>query len=223
MANNKSPGSDGLTVEFYKIFWSTLKEHYIKSINYSFENGELTALQKQGIITLIPKSDKDLDYISNWRPISLLNIDYKVATKAIANRIKKVLPLIISFDQTGFMKNRYIGENVRLIFDVIEYLENHNKTGLLFFADFEKAFDSLNHLFIIKCLNHLNFGPHIIQWIKVFYNDINSVIINNGHLSRNLKKEKGVRQGCPLSASLFIICLKLLSNYINKNNRDTYR
>ena len=89
MANNKSPGSDGLTVEFFKIFLSTLKEHYIKSINYSFEHCKLTALQKEGFITLIPKSDTNLDYISNWRPISLLNIDYKIATKAIANRIKK--------------------------------------------------------------------------------------------------------------------------------------
>jgi len=107
------------------------------------------------------------------------------------------------------MKDRYIGENVRFMFDVIEYLESNNKPGLLFFADFEKAFDSLNHSFILHCLEHLNFGPQLIQWIKVFYKDITSIIINNGNLSRSFKIEKGVRQGCPLSSSLFILCLEM--------------
>ena len=81
MKNNKSPGSDGITTEFYKIFWTTIKTFYIKSINYSYTNGSLTTLQKQGIITLLPKKDKDLTSLNNWRPITLLNIDYKIATK----------------------------------------------------------------------------------------------------------------------------------------------
>ena len=140
MSNNKSPGSDGLTVEFYKMFWNTLKPYYINSMNYSFGKGELTELQKQIIITLLPKPGKDLDYLANWRPISLLNTDYKIATKTIANRIKKCLPEIISFDQTGFMKNRYIGENVRLIFDVIEHLNATQKPGLFFVQILKKSF-----------------------------------------------------------------------------------
>ena len=212
MSNNKSPGSDGLTVEFYKMFWNTLKPYFINSINYSFGKGELTELQKQSIITLLPKAGKNLDYLANWRPISLLNTDYKIATKTIANRIKKCLPEIISFDQTGFMKNRYIGENVCLIFDVIEHLNVKQKPGLLFFADFEKAFDSLNHSFILKCLKKLNFGSSLIKWVEVFYTNIKSLIINNGHLSDSFEIKKGVRQGCPLSSTLFIICLQLLSN-----------
>ena len=89
MKNEKSPGSDGITVEFYKMFWDKLKIFFIQSINYSFENGSLTTLQKQGLISLIPKAGKELEILSNWRPISLLNTDYKIATKAISNRIKK--------------------------------------------------------------------------------------------------------------------------------------
>ena len=92
------------------MFWNDIKSFYIKSINYSFDTGNLTQLQKQGIITLLPKSNKDLLSIANWRPISLLNVDYKIATKAISNRIKKVLSSIISSTQSGFMKNRYIGD-----------------------------------------------------------------------------------------------------------------
>ena len=75
MNNNKSPGSDGITTEFYKIFWNDIKSFYIKSLNYSFENGSLTTLQKQGIISLLPKKDKNLDDLKNWRPLTLLNTD----------------------------------------------------------------------------------------------------------------------------------------------------
>ena len=93
MQNSKSPGSDGLSVEFYKIFWRDIKKYYVNSINYSFNNKNLTEIQKQGLITLLPKTDKDLSFLTNWRPICLLNIDYKIGTKTIANRIKTLLKL----------------------------------------------------------------------------------------------------------------------------------
>jgi len=168
MNNNKSPGSDGITVEFYKHFWDIIKKYYINSINFSCLTGELNTLQKQGLIFLIPKPNKDLENLNNWRPISLLNVDYKIATKAIANRLKSVLPSIIDNEQSGFLKDRYIGENVKLILEVIDYLNTYNKPGLLFFADFEKAFDSISHKFMLNSLQTLNFGPDIIQWTKVF-------------------------------------------------------
>lgn len=221
MKNMKSPGSDGLTAEFYKLYWNDIKEHYINSINYSFENGTLTELQKQGIITLLPKKDKNTLLIENWRPISLLNVDYKIATKTIANRIKRVLNSLINVNQTGFIKGRYIGENVRTIIELIEETNENNKPGLIFFADFQKAFDSLNHKFIMKCLSHLNFGESLIQWVSLFYNDGKSCISNNGHLSEFFNVKKGVRQGCPLSAYIFILCIELLSRNINSNTQIT--
>ena len=91
MKNCKSPGSDGITTEFYKIFWQDIKTYFVISINYSFEQHSLTDLQKQGLITLLPKTDKDLTILSIWRPISLLNVDYKIASKSITNTIKQVL------------------------------------------------------------------------------------------------------------------------------------
>ena len=148
----------------------------------------------------------------------MLNVDYKIATKVIANRIKKVLPNVIDPCQTGFIKGRYIGENIRLIWDVIEHAEDLDIPGLLFFADFEKAFDSVDHSFIVDCLKFFNFGPSLIQWIKVFYKGATSCVTNNGYLSDFFPVKRGMRQGCPLSPYLFIICIELLSYAIRKDN-----
>ena len=115
---------------------------------YFFQNGSLSISQRRGTITLIQKADGDLKELSNWRPISsLLNIDYKILTKALAKRIKKYLPKLINSDQTGFVKGRYIGQNIRLLNDIMEYLDAKKTSGLLLFIDFEKAFDSLEVIF----------------------------------------------------------------------------
>ena len=143
MQNNKAPGSDGISVEFYKLFWNYLKTYLMNSLNHSYQTGTLTPLQTQSLISLLPKSGKDVLSINNWRPISLLNVDYKIAAKCIANRVKKVITSIISEEQTGFIKGRYIGENVRLISEVIENANKTDEPGLIFFTDFNKAFDSL--------------------------------------------------------------------------------
>ena len=217
MKNQKSPGSDGITTEFYKLFWNEIKEHFLKSINFSFQKQELTELQKQSIITLLPKPGKDTTLLENWRPISLLNVDYKIATKVIANRIKNVLPKLIHESQTGFMKGRYIGENIRLIFETLEHVDDHKLPGILFFSDFEKAFDSMSHDFMFQCLRHFNFNTDLLNWIKLFYKNAKSCVSNNGHHSDFFDIRRGVRQGCPLSPYLFIICIELLSNQVLKN------
>ena len=167
MKNGKSPGSDGITTEFYKLFWKYIKLFLINSLNSSFQKGSLNDLQKQSYITLLPKQGKDIEFLTNWRPISLLNTDYKIATKSIANRVKTILSSIISPNQTGFIKGRYIGESIRLLFEALDHTEEHTH-ALLFFSDFEKAFDSLNHTFLFETLNHFNFGDSFINWIRVF-------------------------------------------------------
>ena len=109
----------------------------------SFSKGYLSISQRRGLITLLPKKNKPRQYLKTWRPITLLNCDYKIAAKSIATRLKKVLPHLINSDQTGFLKGRFIGENIRLINSVIDYAEKQNIPGLLLFVDFEKAFDTL--------------------------------------------------------------------------------
>ena len=143
MEIGKSPGSDGITSEFYKRFWDEIGDDVIQSINSAFDKGELSICQKRGIITLLPKKDKPTDVLNNLRPVTLLNVDYKIATKVIANRLAKVLPDIISPNQTGYVKNRYISENVRLISDVIDYTKAKQTQGVGLFLNFKKAFDSI--------------------------------------------------------------------------------
>lgn len=101
----------------------------------------LSISQRRGIISLIPKKSKDKTILENLRPISLLNVDYKILTKVIAKRIENVLPTLINLDQTGYVKGRYIGENIRLIYDLIHYTDKTNQKGIAIFLDFKKAFD----------------------------------------------------------------------------------
>lgn len=108
----QTPGTDGLTAEFYLRFWNEISNHLVLCFNEATALGELSISQKQGIISLIPKKSKEILLLKNWRPISLLNTDYKIATKCIAIRLEKVLPPLIARDQTGYIKGRYIGENI---------------------------------------------------------------------------------------------------------------
>ena len=105
---NKSPGIDGFTTEFYQEFWPVLKKYILASFKTSLEKGFLSTTQRRGVISMIPKQGKDLDKLKNWRPITLLNQDYKILAKVLANRCKKLMPSIIGTDQSGFVENRYI-------------------------------------------------------------------------------------------------------------------
>ena len=119
LPNNKSPGCDGFTTNFYKFFWVDIKELLFESYKYSFEKNTITQEQRRGILNLLPKKDKDLRYLKNWRPVSLLTTDYKILTKTLAMRLQKVIPTIVNSDQVGYIKKRYIGENVRIIQDIL--------------------------------------------------------------------------------------------------------
>ena len=176
----------------------------------------LSEEQKLGIINLIPKKDKDKSNLKNWRPISLLNCDYKILTKILANRLLKVLPELINTDQSGYVPDRFIGTNIRKLEDCIAFLKRHRKNGIIVNIDYEKAFDSLEHNLIYYTLENLNFGKQFISYIKTIYNNINSKVSNAGHLSDKFKLTRGVRQGCPLSPYLFIICVETLANSIRK-------
>jgi len=156
---NKTPGENGFTKEFYETFFDLLQQDLLKSYNDVFQKGSLSVSQRRGVISLIPKADNELSELSGWRPITLLNVDYKILAKTIAKRIEPFLPKLIHSDQTGFVKDRYIGQNIRLLSDLMEYTDAKKISGLI--SDFEKAFDSVEWKFIMNSLELFNFGPPI--------------------------------------------------------------
>ena len=156
MRNNKSPGNDGLTKEFYICFFDEISKHLIDALNLSFAHGHLSNSQRQAIITLIEKKGKDKRYLKNWRPIPLINVDTKIASKCLASRVKKVLSSLIHSDQTAYVKDRSIGESIRLVSDILENTDSNDIEAILFSADFEKALIQLIILTFLQFLNHLD-------------------------------------------------------------------
>ena len=217
--NNKSPGNDGLTKEFYEIFWKILCKPLLDCYRYSLEVGELSNSQRQAIITLLEKKGKDRSYLVNWRPISLLNFDYKLLTKVLANRVKKVIPSIISSSQTAYVRDRSITDSVKLVQDIIHLLDLQKSPGLLLLADFQKAFDSINWKYVIDILERFNFGPTFVRWVEIIYTNISSCVTNNGRSSHYFGLHRGVRQGNPLSPYIFIIAVEILALVINQNRK----
>ena len=174
--------------------------------------------QRQAVIKLIVKKDRDKRFVKNWRPISLLNVDTKILSKSIAEKLKSALPELISSNQRAYVKNRCISESGRLISDVIEMCDILDISCYLVTMDIEKAFDSLDHDFLLFVLKKFGFGEHFIHWIKVLLNKQQSCIINGGFTIQYFNLEKGADQGDPISAYLFILALEVLFELIKNND-----
>ena len=144
---------------------------------------------------------------------------YKIASASIANRLKTVLDKLISKSQSGFISGRYIGENTRLVYDLMQLVDDKNIPGLLLLIDFEKAFDSLSWSFMRKVLSSFNFGPSIIQWISTFYKNTQVAINQGGNLSSFFNTERGCKQGDPISPYIFILCAEILALKIKQNEK----
>ena len=162
MKENKSPGSDGLPVEFYKTFWHNLKSHFYSALEETFEKESMSYSQRLSIIALLYKKG-DKESLQNYRPISLCNTDYKILAFVFARRLQTVVDKLIGRDQSAYIKGRYIGISARTVLDIFEYCEETNSEGILLFLDFQKAFDSVEWNFLFKSLEYFNFGQNFLK------------------------------------------------------------
>ena len=217
MKNNKTPGIDGISADFLKVFWFQLKFLITRALNCCYQKGKLSHSLRQSIIICLPKGEKDRQFLKNWRPISLLCVTYKLSSTVISNRMKPYLDKIISRSQSGFLSGRNIAESTRLIYDIMHYAEVKKVEGLLLLIDFEKAFDSLSWTFIYKVLSYFGFDEDTISWIRLFNTDIEARVCQAGHLSEPIKIRRGCRQGDTISCYQFIIAAEILAMLITLN------
>ena len=185
--------NDGITKEFYEFFWDDIKNSLSDSIKKYFILGELSTSQKQAVIKLIERKDRDKRLIKNWHPIYLLNIDTKLISKEIAIRLKKVLNNLISENQIAYLNDKFINEGGRLISDIVEILDLLQIEGILLTVDIEKAFDSVNHLFLVSALEKYGFKNDFIRWTKLLLKIQESCIINGGQTTNYFKLERDTR------------------------------
>ena len=219
MAKQKSPGSDGLSCEFYVVFWSRIGKLVWQAMQVSHKRGRLYKSARRGIISLIPKKDKNPMDIQGWRPLVLLNVDCKILTRMLALRLKTVISCIIGPQQTGYVPGRDISFNIRKLIDMLMYLEREEIPAVVLTVDFYKCFDSVNHDSLYKSMRYFNVGEYYISWIVTVYTDFELCVTNNGHRSEYFTQTAGVHQGCAFSGLGFLFCAEILAINIKNNKK----
>ena len=199
------------------MFYHKIKEVLFDAINEAFEKDKLHPSALRGVITLLSKKNRDSRYISNMCPITLLNTDYKVIEKMLANRLKPILGKIINKEQKGFMSDRFIGCNIRRIFDIIDYAENNDLPGIILSLDFQSCFDRIEIKSLVKSLEYFNIGPKFQRWTETIYNGTTACINNNGHISDFFSVNRGMKQGGCCSAFYFLIIAEVFAIKLRKN------
>ena len=204
ISTNKTPGIDGIPIEFYIEFWPDISDDLLDMFNNVLHTGMLTLSQRRAIINIIPKN-LDSTYITNFRPISLLCVDYKILSKLISQRMKHIICKIIYSKQFCAVKGRNINQCNMELRDVIVYANQQNLELAILNLDWYKAFDTVSMDFVLKILDKFGFGQMFIEWISTLYNGIESTLSVNNILGEYFSVSRSVRQGCPLSMALFII------------------
>ena len=166
LKNNKSPGADGYGSEWYKIYRKTLTPLLYKTFNWILKGGNIPDSWREAIISVIAKEGKDGTICSNYRPISVLNVDYRLFTAILARRMENILPEMISLDQTGFIKHRQTHDNIRRTLHIIQHIKEKKLEAAILGMDAEKAFDSVSWDFLFRVMKKFNFPKGFIRTVQ---------------------------------------------------------
>uniref|UniRef100_A0A8D0HFE3 Reverse transcriptase domain-containing protein n=1 Tax=Sphenodon punctatus TaxID=8508 RepID=A0A8D0HFE3_SPHPU len=211
MPNNKTAGPDGFPVEFYKTFLVSLNPLLARVYNSFLKQQTLPQSFYEANIMLCPKSGKNTEICSGYRPISLINTDAKIFTKILATRLMKIIPDIIDSDQTGFIPKRLGIDNIRKIIDIISHIKSTNDPAAIISLDAEKAFDLVEVKYLREVMKAMGIEGQFLQWIEVIYKSPRARLIMAGQTTEEFPLTRGTRQGCPLSPLLFNIALEPLA------------
>ena len=216
MKSYKTPGPDGLPAEFYKVFFDSLKHNLVLIFNEIAAKGVMPTSMNEAVTVLLSKDGDRLEP-SNKRPISLLNSDYKLLAKVLNEvHFERVLKENISSEQTCAVRGRSIHDALILTRDVIEYSKKR-VGGCLISLDQKKAFDMVNHEFLFKILRRMGVNTKLISIIQAMYKSISTRVQINGHLTEKVNIKRGVRQGCPLSPTLYVIYVQATIDYLKSD------
>ena len=216
LKKGKVPGIDGITKEFYIIFWEDIGSWLLELFTYICTSGIMGESMRKGVISLLFKKG-DVNKISNYRPLTMLCTDYKIFSKVLTNRLVSVLPLIIGSDQTCAVPGRQLNWNLQMHRDILSYSQDRNIPLIVLSLDQEKAFDRVDHNFLFRTLKKFGFGARFRSWLRILYTEVGSSVNVNGNLGEFFKQTRGVRQGCPASAPLYVLFIETLACAIRKN------
>ena len=195
MAHCKAPGLDDFPMEFYVKFSSVLGSDLVDVLNSCYHS-VFVSLSVQRYYYLTFKKGECLD-ARNWRLISLLNVDFKIAARAIAGWLLKVIHLVVAKDQTCGVPDRYIWENVAFLWD-LSYATTFDSPVAILSRDQEKAFDRVDWGFMLSTLRTMGFRASFVNWVHLLYTNVQSAVNVNGYLSSFFSLSRGVHQGCYL-------------------------
>ena len=205
LPKHKAAGADGLRAELFKQtpkLWARVLKPIFNMIRHS--SGLMPEPFRESIIILLHKKGCTLQ-AGNYRPIALTNVISKILSGIHCARLRKVIPSVIPYEQTGFVLNRSITENIILLHDVAHYAKLHHPSSVIVALDFAKAFDRMQHPVMLEIQKKMGLGEKWINTIQTMYNNREARLSINGDLSNAFPLERGVLQGDPLSPMLFIL------------------
>lgn len=221
MAYLKALGPDGIPPLFYQHFWGVVDYDVTSSLLSWLNSGTLPHPINHTFITLIPKT-KNPEHVQEYCPISLCNVLYKIFSKVLANKLKKILPTIITKHQFAFVKDKLITDNILITFESLHCMRKYNSGNSSFMAiklDMSKAYDRVEWLYLENLMRRMGFNEKWIGLVMVCVKIVTYLILVNREPQGLLQTTKGIRQGDPLSHFLFLLCTEDLHGLIQQTAR----